>query len=588
VLLRLARRMRWARWIVATAAPALLYVALLLFTVASLEVTRVYGEPLDVQKLRSADNLMVMRGSLRAYLGAVPLILMALGLALPACLGRPLARSLARRRWPTSAAGLWGLVIGLAGFLCAAEAIGLRGIDTVGVKDNAVVFFLKNYKPQPGKLDLAAMEQRLAQQIAGRGDPSRAPSLLDPQGKLDRDFPNLRNAARGFNLLLIQMESTSAPHINPRTAPNITALAQHGLSFSRHLTSVTYTSRSSYSIYYSDYLPRFESEASQVYGRAMPQPALGQVLKSGGYQTALFNSSFLDYVDLRFLFTGKGFDTIVGAREMVSGGGPLFRSDGVAETLTVDRLIAWIKGHQGQRFAAAYMSLAPHHPYEYPPEDEVFPGGSWADRYHNSLHYADRAVGRLIAYLKNEGLLEKTLIVIFGDHGETVSTYPVGHGLNVSAEELYTPFIISNPVLFPQALTSQLPSSHPDIAPAIVGMLGLRAPPQWVGRDLLADQIPARLDYATVMHIHKIALRDGKLLYVWDQSRDKGEMFELNGYAIQPLAPSDRRLEMLPRYRAQAQLFDDWNMQHHLKQALEVKRQSAPAELLHTVSEAKP
>ena len=580
-LLSASQRLRHGRWLVGTLAPRVLYAALLVFTVCSLEVTRVYGEPLDIEKLRSADNLMVMRGSLEAYFGVAPALLMLLGLSIPPFFCGPLARRLARRRWPASAAGLWGLVLALASALCAAEAIGLSGIDTVGVKDNAIVFFLKTYKPAPGRLDLQAIEQQLEPRIAGHQDPATAPSLLNPHATLDRDFPDLRSAASGFNLVLIQLESTSAPHINPQTAPNITALARHGLSFSRHLTAVTYTSRASYSIYYSDYIPRFESGPSLVYGRAMPQPALAQVLKAGGYQTALFSSSFLDYADIRFLFTGKGVDTIVGAREMVSGGGPLFRSDGVSEFQTVDRITAWVKAHEHEKFAVAYMTLAPHHPYNYPPEDELFSGDSWLDRYHNSLHYADRAVGRLVSFLNGEGLLEKTLIVMFGDHGETVSTYPVGHGLNVSAEELYTPFIISNPALFPTPLISQLPNSHPDIAPAIVGLLGLRAPPQWIGRDLLADRIPARLDYATIMHIHKLAVRDGNLLYVWDQAHDKSEMFELNGFAMQHLSPGDRRLQLLPRYRAQAQLFDDWNVQHHLKQALADEHPSEPVELLH-------
>jgi hypothetical protein len=585
-LLSASQKLARGRWLLGTLAPVIIYAAFAVFTVCSLEVTRVYGEPLDVEKLRSADNLMVIRGSLGAYVGMAPILLVLLGLALPMCFCQALALRMARRRWPASAIGLWIAALTVAGGFCAAEAIGLRGIDTVGVKDNAIVFFVKNYKPRPGKLDLLAVEQQLEPRISGHSNPASAPSLLNPQAMFDRDFPNLRGSARGFNLLLIQMESTSAPHVNASTAPNITALAQHGLSFSRHLTAVTYTARTSYSIYYSDYMPRLQTDPSLIYGRAMPQPALAQVLKGGGYQTALFYSSFLDYADLRFLFTGKGVDTIVSAREIVGNGGPLFRSGGVSEFLTVDKLCDWIKTHDRQKFAGIYMTLSPHHPYDYPPEDEIFPGGSWLDRYLNSLHYADRAVGRLVRFLKHEGLLEKTLIVVFGDHGETVSTYPVGHGLSVSAEELYTPFVISNPVLFPKPLTSRLPSSHPDIAPAIVGMLGLGAPPQWIGRDLLADQIPARLDYATIMHIHKLAVRDGNLLYVWDQAHDRSDIFELSGFSIRPLKPTDARIALLPRFHSQAQLFDDWNTEHHLKRALAAQHPSEPVELLRDLGTA--
>src|SRR4029450_8136380 len=113
----------------------------------------------------------------------------------------------------------------------------------------------------------------------------------------------------------------------------------------------------------------------------------------------------------------------------------------------------------------------PHHPYNNLSGEKPFPDDTWLNRYKNSLHYADSAVGQLLAYLKSEGLMEKTLIVVVGDHGETVSSYPVGHGLNVSAEEMRTPFILSNPVLFPSSIESRVPSSHLDVAPTIVHLL---------------------------------------------------------------------------------------------------------------------
>jgi arylsulfatase A-like enzyme len=269
---------------------------------------------------------------------------------------------------------------------------------------------------------------------------------------------------------------------------------------------------------------------------------------------------------------------------MVSGGGPLFRAGGVAEEQTVARLASWIKLHSQEKFMATYMTLSPHHPYDYPSEDEVYAGGSWLDRYRNSLHFADRAVGQLIEFLRSEHLLEKTLVVVYGDHGETVSTYPVGHGLNASGEELFTPFIISNPALFPQPLVSHVPSNHLDIAPVIVSALGINAPMEWLGRDLLADHIIARPQFTTIFHVHKLGIRDGNLLYVWDEAKNSSEMFELNGYDVQPLAASDPRRNLIGAYCAKAELFEDWNLQHHVKRALDLQRAAAPPELMHDIT----
>src|SRR5205814_2338478 len=148
---------------------------------------------------------------------------------------------------------------------------------------------------------------------------------------------------------------------------------------------------------------------------------------SHGYATALFDSSFLSWSDLGFLFQNKGFGTIVDAAALWRPGEALPWSWGVAEEQTVDALTRWIGQHREHKFFAVYGTIFPHHPYECPlPQDQQpFPATSWLNRYRNSLFYADQNVGRLVAFLRKENLLDRTIVVVVGDHGETVATYPV-------------------------------------------------------------------------------------------------------------------------------------------------------------------
>src|SRR5262249_28733903 len=156
----------------------------------------------------------------------------------------------------------------------------------------------------------------------------------------------------------------------------------------QHFTVATQTNAASCGLYYSDYLPNLGAPASAVYGRPMPQPALAEVLKQAGYTTGLFHTGFLDYLQMRYLFQGKGFDTLLGALDMVDDGAPLAYSAGVCEEQTVDNLTKWIAANKGHKFFAAYLTEFPHHPYVTMAKDNPFPADTWLNRYRNSMHYA--------------------------------------------------------------------------------------------------------------------------------------------------------------------------------------------------------
>lgn len=588
VLIQVGRVHTVARVLLGRIAPAALYVSIVVFTVISFQITRIYQSPLDVSILRSGDDLIVISDSIGAYLDPLPLVLLAVGLLIFPLLKGRITRAMERRQHLRQGWSIWAAaaLVGLA--FPAAEFVGLKQVDTMGVKDNAVVFFVRYYEPPVRPIDVPGMLAELDQKLAGReAQVMQASSLVHGGGLLQRDFPAARTSGRGMNVVLIQMESTTALQVDPQSTPNVMSLARTGVQFQNHFTTFTETSRASYSVHFSDYMPDLGTPPSYVYGKPMPQTALAEVLHDAGYRTGLFHAGFLDFMELRYYLKDKGFETLVSVRELKQKGLKVSSPSGMREEEALDEMEAWIGKHREEPFCAVYMTLAPHHPYHCYTEDKPFDESTWLGRYRNSLHYADAAIGRLVKFLESQGLLESTLIVVYGDHGETISTYPVGHGIALSTEELMTPLIISNPRLFPDAHKSQLYTNHLDIAPTVVSLLGLTPPAEWLGRNLLAEKLPARLLFSRVLHIRKTTAIDNGVMYALDERNNTGEMYDLRERMMQPLASNDSRRALEPQFNSTVELFRTWNMQHHLSRASgrsPPPPQTAQSELLHDVN----
>src|SRR6185436_13232668 len=128
---------------------------------------------------------------------------------------------------------------------------------------------------------------------------------------------------------------------------------------------------------------------------------LAEILHAHGFRTAAFvASAVLDAS--RGL--DRGFDVYSGVTK------PERQRRGGA---VIDEAVAWLDGASSSRFLLWTHLYDAHRPYDAPE-----PYGSRApDPYVGELLYADAQVGRLMAALERRHLLERTLIVVAGDHG---------------------------------------------------------------------------------------------------------------------------------------------------------------------------
>ena len=107
-----------------------------------------------------------------------------------------------------------------------------------------------------------------------------------------------------------------------------------------------------------------------------------------------------------------------------------------------------------------------------------------ADLYDAEVAYLDYEIGRLFDYLRRVGVLDKTMVVLFGDHGENMTEHDAWFdhaGLYDSV--VHVPLLIWAPGVVPASEVDALVSTV-DIKPTVLDFLGLPAVSGLDGRTL--------------------------------------------------------------------------------------------------------
>ena len=115
--------------------------------------------------------------------------------------------------------------------------------------------------------------------------------------------------------------------------------------------------------------------------------------------------------------------------------------------------------------------------------------GPIKNRYINSVHHLDMQYGRIFDYLKTHQLLDNTIVVLIGDHGEEFMEHGFwGHNSTFVDQQLRTPLVIYAPGMKP--LVSNQLTSHMDVVPTLMPKLGVTNPTSdySTGYNLLSDE----------------------------------------------------------------------------------------------------
>ena len=108
------------------------------------------------------------------------------------------------------------------------------------------------------------------------------------------------------------------------------------------------------------------------------------------------------------------------------------------------------------------------------------------DCYDDCIAFLDGQLGRLLEALGSRGLLDNTLVIITGDHGESFGDHSVfRHGSALYLDQISVPLVFLSPDA-PAGRTVTTPVSLRDLPATVVDRLGLSAGSPFPGRSLAA------------------------------------------------------------------------------------------------------
>jgi len=289
-------------------------------------------------------------------------------------------------------------------------------------------------------------------------------------------------------VVLITIDTLRADRIGRGLTPTLDALAQRGVRFTNARTAVPLTLPSHVTIMTGVLPPAHGVRENGVTFKPGPRP-LARVLHDAGYSTAAFVGAYV--LDHRFGLA-DGFDVYNDQIKRDPERSLRLEAERRGEEV-VNAALAWLPTAKRPYFLWVHL-YDPHAPYDPPAEWRAKAGGN---AYDGEVAYADAQVGRLLDGLRGRDLLDSSLIVVAGDHGEGLGEHGEDtHGMLAYDSTLRVPLIAASPQLKVRTVASN--ASLVDLAPSLLHQIGLGDQPQAV--DIFADPTPTRDSYAETLY----------------------------------------------------------------------------------------
>ncbi len=307
----------------------------------------------------------------------------------------------------------------------------------------------------------------------------------------------------------VRAENMSLYGYERDTTPVLRGLAQQGVVYQNAFSTAPWTLPSHASIF----TGHWAHDLSVDWGTPLDDtyPTLAETLQSYGYITAGFvgnievltyeygmNGGFIHYEDYKISLIQTLLSASLGCEFGCwpkSGSGYILRKisgyNQILNRKTAPEVnsdaIHWIGNHRTRPYFLFINYYDAHDPY-LPPEpfdtafdpkrpryaSVQFSGQTWngtpedtqreENNYDKSILYLDHEIGVLIDQMRQQGLLENTLIVITSDHGEEFNEHQVmSHGNSLYRQSVQVPLMMIFPDHLPAGERVQEPVSLRDI-----------------------------------------------------------------------------------------------------------------------------
>jgi phosphoglycerol transferase MdoB-like AlkP superfamily enzyme len=225
-------------------------------------------------------------------------------------------------------------------------------------------------------------------------------------------------------------------------------------------------------------------------------------MQNAGYQTSFLYGGYGTFDNMNHFFESNGF--AISDRTEIHD--PVFSNIwGVSDEDLFAHALDYFDARAAERhpFFSVVLTTSNHKPYTFREGVPGVPaegGGRKA-----GVRYADFALGSFIREAKTHRWYDNTIFVVLGDHGSRV----YGHG-EIPLLTYRIPVLIFGEGIGPLVLSS--PTSQIDVAPTVIGLLGIPYSAPFYGHDVIADPDPERPIF--VSHNHDVGMLVGDRLAV--------------------------------------------------------------------------
>lgn len=232
--------------------------------------------------------------------------------------------------------------------------------------------------------------------------------------------------AKGMNVIYVSLESFQNFMIDYKmpngqlVTPFLDSLAHDGNTFYfdnfYHQTGQGKTSDAEFlmenSLYPMSQGAVFINKAQNTFQAA---PA---ILKGYGYNSAVFHGNYKTFWNRNVMYKALGYDQFFDA-EYYSMIPENKKNYGMKDKPYFKESMPMLENIK-QPFYTKFITLSNHFPFEMDPQDTSFPAGNFGDtvvnQYFQSANYMDQALEQFFNDLKADGLYDKSVIVLYGDH----------------------------------------------------------------------------------------------------------------------------------------------------------------------------
>ena len=299
-----------------------------------------------------------------------------------------------------------------------------------------------------------------------------APVVNAPSGAALGSLPK-GVAADDLSLLIVTLDTTRADRIGSYgfaeiETPHLDRLAREGVLFEHAQSVAPLTLPAHSSMFTGKFPPAHGIRDNGGFYLGEEQVVLAELLRDAGLRTGGFIGSFV--LDAKWGIA-QGFDTYFDNFDLRASAKLSLGEIERPASEVADAALAWLDEAPEARFFSWVHFYDPHSPYE-PPEPYAtrFQGRPYV----GEIAYVDSQVGRLLEWLDRNDRTRDTVVMVIGDHGESLGEHgESGHGFFIYEGAVRVPFIVRAPYDSMSGRRVEAVVRAVDVLPTALDLLGI-------------------------------------------------------------------------------------------------------------------